>query len=230
VGHYVCLSWLPTYYNQEFGVDVQQSALLSVLPWCVGRVRVRGWLTGDNSLRHCAAPCALRRPCCVLQLHLTPALGTHRFVTVLASNSSGWIADGLSNSGTLTMTQTRKLLQAIGSIGPGEAWVLCCTQCHAWKHTACLSSSTHKRHPCPPLTVCRLPCSAAPCVSALACTAICLLYLANAHSQPGSLGMGEAVALLTATLSIGGFQSAGFASNHQVRAGVCCALGGGCSP
>lgn len=33
VGHYVCLSWLPTYYNQEFGVDVQQSALLSVLPW-----------------------------------------------------------------------------------------------------------------------------------------------------------------------------------------------------
>jgi hypothetical protein len=33
VGHYVCLSWLPTYYNQEFGVDVQQSAFLSVLPW-----------------------------------------------------------------------------------------------------------------------------------------------------------------------------------------------------
>lgn len=28
--------------------------------------------------------------------------------------------------------------------------------------------------------------------------------------------MGEAVGLLTATLSIGGFQSAGFASNHQV--------------
>lgn len=74
VGHYVCLSWLPTYYNQEFGVDVQQSALLSVLPW---------------------------------------------FVTVLVSNSSGWIADSLANSGTLTMTQTRKLLQAVGSIGPG---------------------------------------------------------------------------------------------------------------
>jgi hypothetical protein len=31
--------------------------------------------------------------------------------------------------------------------------------------------------------------------------------------------MGEALALLTATLSIGGFQSAGFASNHQVRRG-----------
>lgn len=44
-----------------------------------------------------------------------------RFVTVLVSNSSGWIADGLANSGTLTMTQTRKLLQVVGSVGPGEA-------------------------------------------------------------------------------------------------------------
>jgi ACS family sodium-dependent inorganic phosphate cotransporter len=35
VGYYVTLSWLPTYYNQAFGVDVQQSALLSVLPWCM---------------------------------------------------------------------------------------------------------------------------------------------------------------------------------------------------
>lgn len=43
-----------------------------------------------------------------------------RFVTVLVSNSSGWIADGLANSGTLTMTQTRKLLQVVGSVGPGK--------------------------------------------------------------------------------------------------------------
>lgn len=43
-----------------------------------------------------------------------------RFVTVLVSNSSGWLADGLANSGTLTMTQTRKLLQVVGSVGPGE--------------------------------------------------------------------------------------------------------------
>lgn len=48
------------------------------------------------------------------------------------------------------------------------------------------------------------------------CTALCLLYLAQAHADPRELGMGEAVGLLTATLSIGGFQSAGFASNHQV--------------
>jgi len=46
---------------------------------------------------------------------------------------------------------------------------------------------------------------------------VCLLYLAQAHSDPKTLGMGEAVALLTATLAIGGFQSAGFASNHQVN-------------
>lgn len=56
------------------------------------------------------------RPCVVLW---------RRFVTVLVSNSSGWIADGLANSGTLTMTQTRKLLQVVGSVGPGEA--ACCT-------------------------------------------------------------------------------------------------------
>jgi hypothetical protein len=106
------LSWLPTYYNQEFGVDVQQSALLSVLPW---------------------------------------------FVTILVSNSSGWIADGLANSGRLSMTNTRKLLQTIGSVGP----------------------------------------------------ALALLYLATAHNNPGELEMGEAVGALTATLALGGFQSAG---------------------
>jgi hypothetical protein len=97
---------------QEFGVDVQQSALLSVLPW---------------------------------------------FVTILVSNSSGWIADGLANSGRLSMTNTRKLLQTIGSVGP----------------------------------------------------ALALLYLATAHNNPGELEMGEAVGALTATLALGGFQSAG---------------------
>jgi len=53
--------------------------------------------------------CAL----CVLLFHC-------RFVTVFVSNSSGWLADGLANSGTLSMTQTRKLLQVVGSVGPGE--------------------------------------------------------------------------------------------------------------
>lgn len=50
-----------------------------------------------------------------------------RFVTVLVSNSSGWLADWLANSGTLTMTQTRKLLQVVGSVGPGErgGWGTC---------------------------------------------------------------------------------------------------------
>eukprot|EP00878_Enallax_costatus_P018366 GHUV01019333.1.p1 GENE.GHUV01019333.1~~GHUV01019333.1.p1 ORF type:complete len:130 (+),score=27.71 GHUV01019333.1:597-986(+) len=61
------------------------------------------------------------------------------------------------------MTQTRKLMQTVGAVGP----------------------------------------------------ALCLLYLALAHQESGGFQMGEAVALLTATLSIGGFQSAGFASNHQ---------------
>lgn len=42
--------------------------------------------------------------------------------------------------------------------------------------------------------------------------------------------MGDAVLLLTATLALGGFQSAGFASNHQVGvlwgAGMCVCVGG----
>jgi len=38
--------------------------------------------------------------------------------TVIATNCSGWIADGLVNNGRLTLTQTRKLMQAIASIGP----------------------------------------------------------------------------------------------------------------
>lgn len=100
-------------------MDIQQSALLSVLPW---------------------------------------------LVTVLVSNTSGWIADGLANSGTLSMTHTRKLLQAIGGVGP----------------------------------------------------ALCLLYLATAHDEPGQLTMGEALACLTATLSLGGFQSAG----ESIREGI----------
>jgi hypothetical protein len=62
-------------------------------------------------------------------------------------------------------------------------------------------------------------CAAAVVVNCCCCcpAALCLLYLAQAHSDPRELGMGEAVGLLTATLSIGGFQSAGFASNHQVN-------------
>lgn len=62
---------------------------------------------------------------------------------------------------------------------------------------------------------CVLTCAGPVCL--LCPAALCLLYLAQAHADPKELGMGEAVALLTATLSIGGFQSAGFASNHQVR-------------
>jgi len=38
--------------------------------------------------------------------------------TVVATNCSGWIADGLVNNGRLTLTQTRKLMQAIASFGP----------------------------------------------------------------------------------------------------------------
>ena len=32
--HFLVFLWIPTYYNENFGVDVRQSALLSVFPWC----------------------------------------------------------------------------------------------------------------------------------------------------------------------------------------------------
>ncbi len=91
------------------------------------------------------------------------------FVTVIVSNSAAWLADWLANSGTLSMTHTRKLMQGIGSLGP----------------------------------------------------ALCLLRLAMLTDAPGELDLGEAVLLLTGTLALGGFQSAGFASNHQDISGKC---------
>jgi nitrate/nitrite transporter NarK len=108
---------LPYYYYQEYGVDVKQSAFLSVLPW---------------------------------------------MLNALFSNTSGWLADGLTNNKVLTLTTARKVLQSLGSV----------------------------------------------------CPALCLMYLAVGHGDE-QLPMNEAVVLLTAALSMGGFQSAGFAANHQ---------------
>jgi ACS family sodium-dependent inorganic phosphate cotransporter len=115
--HFTLLSWLPTFYNQAFGVDVGQSAALSVLPW---------------------------------------------LCTVAVSSSSGVLADYLVNSGRLDVTRTRKLLQVTGGILP----------------------------------------------------AVCFFALADAHDAD-SLSLGAALALLTGGVALGGFQSAGFAANHQ---------------
>lgn len=34
VMHFLVFLWIPSYYNENYGVDVRQSALLSILPWC----------------------------------------------------------------------------------------------------------------------------------------------------------------------------------------------------
>ena len=34
VMHFLVFLWIPTYYNENYGVDVKQSALLSIFPWC----------------------------------------------------------------------------------------------------------------------------------------------------------------------------------------------------
>jgi ACS family sodium-dependent inorganic phosphate cotransporter len=80
VTYNISMSWMPSYYNSAFGVDVKQSALLSVLPFAV--------------------------------------MG-------IMTNAGGWIADGLMNSGVLTTTRTRKLLQALGTGTPAVClWYL----------------------------------------------------------------------------------------------------------
>ncbi len=121
MGHYVMLSWLPTFYHQAFELDVQQSATLSVLPW---------------------------------------------LATAVVSSSSGVLADWLMNEGHLDTTATRKLLQVTGGVAP----------------------------------------------------ALCLLARADAHDA--NMGLGQALALLTGSVALGGFQSAGFASNRESAWGL----------
>lgn len=53
MGNCLSFSWLPTYYNEAFGVDVMQSSAYTIIPFVA---------------------------------------------TVLATNASGWIADGLNNN------------------------------------------------------------------------------------------------------------------------------------
>lgn len=69
----VAMSWLPAYYNSQFGVDVRQSAHMSVMPFAVMAV---------------------------------------------TTNLSGWIADGLVNSGCASTTKARKLMQSVGTSVP----------------------------------------------------------------------------------------------------------------
>jgi len=73
VVYQISMGWLPTYYNQQFGVNVRDSAWLSVLPFI------------------CMAT---------------------------TTNASGWIADGLVNSGVTSTTTARKILQGFGTAVP----------------------------------------------------------------------------------------------------------------
>ena len=119
-GHYIKLSWLPTFYNQTFDVDMATSATLSLLPW---------------------------------------------LATVVVSSSSGWLADWIVNTGRMDTTTMRKCMQTAGAVGP----------------------------------------------------ALCLLALAA--GLRGGISLEAALALVTGGVALGGFQSAGFASNHQDIAG-----------
>lgn len=85
--------------------------------------------------------------------------------TVLATNASGWIADGMCNSGFASRTNIRKIMQAVASLGP----------------------------------------------------AACLMNLASQSSgaDTSENGILNAVVMVTAWLSLGGFSAAGYGSNHQ---------------
>lgn len=32
--HFLVFLWIPSYFNQNYGVDIKQSAVLSIFPWC----------------------------------------------------------------------------------------------------------------------------------------------------------------------------------------------------
>lgn len=34
VMHFLVFLWIPSYYNQNYGIDLKESATLSVFPWC----------------------------------------------------------------------------------------------------------------------------------------------------------------------------------------------------
>lgn len=85
--------------------------------------------------------------------------------TVVATNMSGWIADGLVNNGHMNLTRTRKLMQGIASIGPALFLFQLAAESHAG--------------------------------------------IPNVSDK-----VGEAVALVTAWLALGGFSAAGYGSNH----------------
>lgn len=65
--------WIPSYFYGNFGVDMRQSAYLSLAPWC----------------------CA-----------------------IVATLAAGLAADALHNRGVMELTNVRRLMQGIGSIGP----------------------------------------------------------------------------------------------------------------
>ncbi|KAL3143287.1 hypothetical protein ABBQ38_002129 [Trebouxia sp. C0009 RCD-2024] len=118
VGPLVCLSWLPSYYSDEWGLDVAKSSFLSGLPWAI---------------------------------------------SFALANLAGFTADNLINKKVLSITATRKLMQGIASLGP----------------------------------------------------ATCLTFLTMQKSGPDGGNLMLSAALLTGTLGLGGFQAAGYGSNHQ---------------
>lgn len=67
-GHYACLSWLPTYYYHEYGLNVRDSALVSALPWVVtvGVTNFGGWAADQVVTRGILTRVQVRTPPCVL--------------------------------------------------------------------------------------------------------------------------------------------------------------------
>jgi len=45
-GHYTILAWLPSFYAQQYGLDVKDSAIYSIVPWVAtfGCTSVSGWV------------------------------------------------------------------------------------------------------------------------------------------------------------------------------------------
>ncbi|PNH08931.1 putative anion transporter 6 [Tetrabaena socialis] len=148
------ISWLPRYYNSQFGLDVRSSSFLSVLPW------------------------------------VAMAAGT---------NLSGWLADHLINTKTLTTTRTRKLLQTLGSVGPAICLLYLSHGAPGGAATAAAAAGL----------------AGGGASRSLAGAAAAAAAAGGMSAEEQQRQLTWAVALLVMTMALLGLQAGGFAATHQ---------------
>ncbi len=127
----ISLAWLPTYYAEQFNLDVKRSSHVSVLPWAAMAVgtNASGW-AADLLVNNKARGGVVRvQRCSLARLRGGPGgrergKGAHAMGGSTRVGPGGWCHDdgdvrACVRGQVLGLTQTRKCLQLIGTLGPG---------------------------------------------------------------------------------------------------------------